>query len=455
MSPLDVLIVEDDDLIRTCLEHALSEAGHRVSSCMDGALARARTLERPFDVVLADIRLPRLDGLSLFRHLREAQPSTDVILMTAYATVQDAVAALREGACDYLLKPISNAQLNEQMQRIAERRALTRALRLPQPAQTEAGVVPLIGSSPPMQKVLAQLESVAQSDAPVLITGESGTGKELVARALHERGPRRDKSLVSVNCPGFPDTLLEAELFGHERGAFTGAVRKRDGRFSAADGGTLFLDEIAEMSATAQPKLLRVLQEGTFEPLGTNTTRKVNVRVVSATNRNLRDRIAQGRFLEDLYYRLKVFEITLPPLRERRGDLPQLVAHFLRHHTPPGAAIPEISAKAWATLSGHSFPGNVRELAHAVEHAVVMSRGGTIEPHHLPFSGPSDPGPPQPKMDLVRPLSQVLSEFEGEYLRHVLKVTHGKRARTAELLGISRRSLWLKLRKHRITDPGS
>jgi DNA-binding NtrC family response regulator len=413
-----------------------------------------------FDVVICDVRLPKIDGLTLFRRIRQESPSTDVILMTAYAEVADAVAALKQGAFDYLTKPFDIDELLLQIHRISEHRALRREL---EQARVELSgrkpEVALIGQSPPMRRVDGLIEMVAASEAPVLVTGESGTGKELVARLLHERSARHEKPFVVVNCGALSETLIEAELFGHERGAFTGAVKRREGRFKAADGGTVFLDEIAELPLSAQAKLLRVLQEGTFEPLGTNTTVRVDVRVVSATHRNLKERITVGAFREDLYYRVNVIEIALPPLRERPGDLSLLVQYFLQRFTPKGRPIPTVSPAAWAALSQYQYPGNVRELSHAIEHAVVLSGGAEIDVRHLPASmiaatmpvgrtGP-EAGGAAPE---IRPLHIALREFEREYLVRAMAQASGKRVRAAEMLGISRKSLWEKLRLHSISD---
>jgi DNA-binding NtrC family response regulator len=308
-----------------------------------------------------------------------------------------------------------------------------------------------------MRRVTGLIDMVAGSDAPVLVSGESGTGKELVARMLHERSARHAKPFVVVNCGALTETLIEAELFGHERGAFTGAVKKREGRFKAADGGTVFLDEIAELPLSAQAKLLRVLQEGTFEPLGTNTTMRVDVRVISATHRNLKERIAEGSFREDLYYRVNVIEIPLPPMRERPGDLSLLVQYFLQRFTPSGRALPTVSPAAWAALSQYSYPGNIRELSHALEHAVVLSGGGEIDVRHLP-SGIASQGVDLTRPETgggspeIRPLHIALREFEREYLLRAMAQASSKRVRAAEMLGISRKSLWEKLRLHGISD---
>ena len=305
-----------------------------------------------------------------------------------------------------------------------------------------------------MVQLLDLVETIADSDAPVLITGESGTGKELIAKTVHRLSGRRDGPFVAVNCAAFPETLLEAELFGHERGAFTGAVKARDGRFMAAKGGTLFLDEIAEIPPMAQAKLLRVLQEGLIEPLGTNNQMDVDVRVVSATHRNLKERIRDGLFREDLYYRLNVLDVAIPPLRDRRSDLPLLVEHFLTRLVKPGRETPSIAPRAWAAISEYAFPGNVRELEHAIQRAVVLSRGKEIDLEHLPedLRGATDvpSGRTADDQAPLRPLSTAVKEFEHQYLMRALSAAHGKKAKAAELLGISRKNLWEKLRAHEV-----
>src|SRR4051794_9051446 len=368
---LDVLLVDDEPDIELLAGDALRDAGHLVTAVKDGAAALELVKGRAFDLMICDVRLPKLDGLTLFRQTRQQSPDTAVILMTAFAAVQDAVAAVKEGAHDYLTKPFDIDEITLRVRRIAEHRALLRELddARAQLAEHKADET-VIGRSAQMLRLMDRVNTIATSHAPVLLAGESGTGKELVARALHERGPRRDRPLVVVNCAAFPDTLLEAELFGHERGAFTGAVKRRDGRFRAAHGGTLLLDEVAEMSLPAQAKLLRVLQEGTIEPLGTNESVRVDVRVVSATHRGLKERIAAGLFREDLYYRLNVLNVDIPPLRDRKGDLPLLVQYYLRKLTKPGKTTPRVSPAAWIALAEYPFPGNVRQLGHAVEHAM-------------------------------------------------------------------------------------
>jgi DNA-binding NtrC family response regulator len=320
--PLDILVVDDDQATRLSLSYALTDAGHKVTDACDGEEAIALVAERIFDVAILDVRLPKVDGLTIFRRLRQKSPSTSVILMTAFATVPDAVASLRDGAYDYVTKPFDPEEFSLRViGHIAEHRALRQELEEARKlvASRDAGS-PIIGHTPQMQQLIERINTVAQSDAPVLIRGESGTGKELVAHTIHARSPRKNQPFVAVNCAAFPETLIEAELFGHERGAFTGAVRKREGRFKAADGGTLLLDEVAEIPLPVQAKLLRVLEEGLIEPLGTNTAVPVNVRIVSATHRDLKELIAQGKFREDLYFRINVLDLNIPALRERRAS---------------------------------------------------------------------------------------------------------------------------------------
>jgi DNA-binding NtrC family response regulator len=450
LAPMQILLVEDDRDLRVVLCDLLREAHHEVVGVEDGAAALELMRSRSFDIVVSDIRLPRVDGLTLFGAVKERWPQTEVVLMATHATVSEAVKAVKGGARDYLMKPFDADELQIVVGRIATERHLQREL---EEARAALALAPetaaLVGRSSEMVAVLSRLEAIAPSDASVLITGESGTGKELIARALHDRSPRRAKPFLVVNCAAFPEALIEAELFGYERGAFTGADARRDGRFKAADGGTLFFDEVAELPLSSQAKLLRVLQEGTFEPLGSNASLSVDVRVVSATHRNLRERIAKGLFREDLYYRLNVLDLALPALRKRQGDLPFLFQYFLKKFTPPGKDVPKISPRAWASICAYSFPGNIRELAHAVERASVMAAGEEIDQPHLPraITGSVErTGEPSP----VASLHEALREFEKQCIRHALTETGGKKPEAAELLGISRKNLWEKMRSHNL-----
>jgi DNA-binding NtrC family response regulator len=450
---LKVLVVDDEPDLCNLIAEELAGEGHDVACATDGAQALSMATGTDYDVVLADVRLPKVDGLTLLRQIRERAPATDTIVMTGHANIPAAVAILKEGAFDYLTKPIRVDELGIQMSRLETFRRLHRDLadaraKLAAPP-TEAQ---LIGHSPEIQRLIKRLTAVAPSDASVVIRGESGTGKELVARALHEGSARDAKAFVAVNCAAFPDTLLEAELFGHERGAFTGAISRRVGRFQAADGGTLFLDEVAELSQAAQVKLLRVLQEGTIEPLGSDRTIPVDVRIVAATHRDLRKEIAEGRFREDLYYRINTIELTIPPLRERTGDLPILVNHFIRRFSNRKTPTTGLSWRAWSAFEGHPFPGNVRELMHAVEHAVLLSGGGEIDFEHLPSAITGAGRHPAADTETILPLAEAMRAFERGYLLRTLADFDGKRAVTAESLGISRKSLWEKLRHHGVPE---
>lgn len=452
---LNILLIDDEKDLRELLSEQLSEADYKVQVACDGAEGKDLISKHTFDVVICDVRLPKIDGISLFRHIRKEAPSTKVILITAYADVGQAVSALKEGAYDYLTKPFEIDELLMQCRRIAENLFLRRDL---ENARSELSKHrsenTLIGQCPGIRRVMEMCRMVSTSDVPILIKGETGTGKEVVARMIHENSSRRDKPFIAVNCGALAENLIEAELFGHERGAFTGAIKKREGRFKSADGGVLFLDEIAELPTSAQAKLLRVLQEGTFEPIGTNNSVRVDVRIISATHRNLQERIKSGLFREDLFYRINVIEIPLPPLRERPGDLPLLLHHFLAQLTPAGAGPPTITSAAWASLLQYDFPGNVRELSHAVEHALVLSGGKEIDLQHLPHSMTTNnksvavnyAAPPPAENTSINPLHSALREFEQQYLQRALKAANGKRTKAAAMLGISRKTLWEKLR---------
>jgi DNA-binding NtrC family response regulator len=445
---LNILLVDDEPDLRVSLGQVLRDEGHAVDLAPDGEAAMARLAAQQFHLVVSDIRLPKLDGLTLLRRIRRDFPTTEVLLMTAYGSIDDAVSAMKDSAVDYLTKPFDIDHLVTAVERIDDRRrvrdehARARAQELASTGESPR----LVGRCPAILQLVDKIETISDTHAAVLLTGESGTGKELVARMLHERSGRRERPLVIVNCAAVPPSLIEAELFGHERGAFTGAVKKRDGRFKAADGGTLFLDEIGETPLETQAKLLRVLQEGEVVPVGSNAALKVDVRLVSATNRDLKAMVADGRFREDLYYRIKVFDLHLPALRERRGDLALLVEQFLREFHPDGDP-PSMSPAAWAALGEYAFPGNVRELRHAIQHASILARGEEIELGHLPpeISGRA----PEPNTDNIpQSLATAMEQYEKELILRTIRGTGEKRQRAAKLLGISRKSLWKKLTKY-------
>ena len=455
--PLDILLVEDEAEVAEPIAEALRREGHHITAVTHGDRAIKRLEEEVYDLLICDIRLPGADGLSIFRRAREQQPEAQVILMSAYGSVAEAVAAVKDRAIDYLAKPFAMSELLRAVHQVGEERRIARSMARARETLDRTGdQVTIIGQTPSMVTIMSRVKAVADSDAPILITGETGTGKELIARALHAQSSRRDKPFIEVNCAAFPDTLLEAELFGHERGAFTGAERRREGRFRAADRGTLFLDEVGEMSPSAQAKMLRVLQDGTFQPLGSSATAKVDVRTVAATNVDLRSRINDGRFREDLFYRLKVFHLHVPALRERRADLPLLAEYFLRQLTSaerdrdPDQPLPVIAPRAWAALSHYRFPGNVRELRHAIRHALVLARDGDIDLEHLPEEvrgkNARDTGTSGLHSSL-QPLEAAQRQFEREYLIRALRESDWNKTRVAQLLGISRKTLWQKLRR--------
>jgi DNA-binding NtrC family response regulator len=445
---LNILLVDDEPDLRVSLGDVLREEGHAVDVASDGEAAIARLAAQPFHLVVSDVRLPKLDGLTLLRRIRRDFPSTEVLLMTAYGSIDDAVSAMKDSAVDYLTKPFDIDHLVTAVGRIEDRRRVRdEHARARAQGEGGAGLARLAGRCSQIVQLGEKIDTIADTQAAVLLTGDSGTGKELVARMLHERSSRRERPLVIVNCAAVPPSLIEAELFGHERGAFTGAVKKRDGRFKAADGGTLFLDEIGELPLETQAKLLRVLQEGEVVPLGSNVSVKVDVRLVSATNRDLRTLVAEGRFREDLYTRIKTFDLHLPTLRERRGDLALLVEQFLREFSPDAGDSLTISPSAWAAVSEYSFPGNVRELRHAIQHASILARGAEIDLSHLPpeISGR---GADAKEDGSSHSLVEAMEQYEKELILRTIRGTGEKRQRAAKLLGISRKSLWKKLTKY-------
>lgn len=432
------------------LSQHLESRGHWLTHVHDGVDATRALRGASIDVVICDVRLPDMSADELLRRVHRDCPETAVIFTADQGSMRDAVQAVKNGATDYFSQPIDVDLLDASIGRVHERLILQRQLLDARREVAETVLGPaLVGRSEPMQRMFSRLDRIARSDAPVIVLGESGTGKELVARLLHAQSPRARGPFVAVNCAAFPDTLLEAELFGHEKGAFTGAVKRRKGRFFTASGGTLFLDEVAEIPQAAQAKLLRVLQDGVVEPLGSDESLKVDVRVVSATHRNLRARVDDGLFREDLLFRLRVLELKIPPLRERTGDLPLLVEYFLARFSFQ-QVVPTVSARAWAALLNHTWPGNVRELEHAIQQAVVLCDGATIELAHLP-SEIGDDDDTQLEVGFAS-LSDAAAMFEREYLLRALRFAGGKRIQAAKLLGISRKNLWEKLRNHGLAD---
>ena len=446
-----VLVVDDDPGHRGMLEALLGRWGLAVTSAGDGKEAVARVCERPFDVVLMDIRMPDMDGITALKEIRKYNPAVPVVLMTAYSAVESAVEAMKSGAVDYLIKPLDFDQLKSTLFKTLEHSEAVRSgERFPVPVEG------IVGNSPAVRRMLEMIHTVAPSEATVLINGKSGTGKELVARAIHNQSQRRDGPWVAVNCAALTESLLESELFGHEKGAFTGADKRREGRFSQADGGTLFLDEIGELPLLLQAKLLRALQQGEVQRVGSDTPIIVDVRVIAATNRNLREEVSEGRFREDLYYRLNVIGVEVPSLRERREDIPVLATAFLeRFALANRKEIKGFTPQAMDALLKYSWPGNVRELENAVERAAILCLGEYISERELPMAVSSAPknndAPTLAELQGAageEPISMTLDEMERAAILRTLQDTGDNKSEAARRLGITRATLHNKLRRY-------
>lgn len=442
-----ILVVDDEANAREALAELLREEGYEVETASDGRKALMLLERFDADVVLTDLKMPEIDGLELINRAREIHPNLTFVVMTAFGSIDTAVEAIKRGAENYLTKPLDLSAVTALVERALEKSLLVReAARLREQVGSRLSVPGIIGDHPSMQRVLKTVEQVANSRATVLVSGETGTGKELIAAAIHHLSNRRDKPFVRLNCAALAESLLESELFGHERGAFTGAQMRREGRFKQADGGTLFLDEISEIPLSTQVKLLRFLQERTFERVGGNETLTVDVRVIAATNRDLRKAMEANAFREDLYYRLDVVRIDLPPLRARPSDIPMLAQHFLEKYAREnGREIVGFTDEAIRALLSYSWPGNVRELENAIERAVVLSNEerlgveGFERTNSLAHAG-----------DLSALIPGIsLKEIERIAIEKTLAATNGSRAKTAEILGISRRTLQYRLKEWR------
>jgi two-component system response regulator AtoC len=450
MTHAAILVVDDDERLRHTLSLLLRTAGYEAVTAADVSGAEEILRERGIDLVISDVRMPGGSGFDLLDGVKRLELDVPVILLTAYGTVASAVQAMQRGAFDYVLKPFDADELKLRVSRaLALRRFRAENEFLREGPGGEPGLDELIGVSAKLRQVVELAKQVAESDASVLITGETGTGKEILARSIHRRSPRAERLLVPVNLAAVPLELLESELFGHARGAFTGAVAERAGKLELADGGTLFLDEVGDAPLALQPKLLRVLQDGVIERVGSNQSRRVDVRVISATNRNLEESIAAGQFRSDLYYRLRVIQVEMPPLRERPEDIRYLAGHFLRHfgQRRPGGP-PGITHEALRLLEGYRWPGNVRELENVIERAVVLCRGDTIGTSLLDVREPAIEAAPE--RGGLR-LDEALDRVERDMILRALEETKHVKARAARLLGVSERSLWYKLKKHGLT----
>ena len=453
MDKAKILIAEDEKAQRDLLEGFLKKEGFSVEAVASGREALQKLEGDLFDIALIDYKMPELDGLQTLREIRRLYSDISVVMMTAYGTVETAVVSMKEGALDYLTKPIDLEELLLIFQKVMERSNLIRENReLRAQLQERYTLDNIVYGSPKMEEVMGLVARVAPSHATILIRGESGTGKELVANAIHYASPRSGKPLVKVSCSALPETLLESELFGHEKGAFTGATQKRIGRFEEADGGTIFLDEIGDLSPGIQVKLLRILQDKEFQRLGLNLTLKTDVRVIAATHRNLEEAMKSGNFREDLYYRLNVISIHLPPLRDRRGDIPLLIDYFLKKYSKENQKpISDISKEVRALLLRYPFPGNVRELENLIERAVVLCREEMITTQDLPFHLREEKSEKEwgfPKKE--KSLPESLEEVERDLIIKALHQHHGIQTKAAESLGISERVLRYKMKKYRI-----
>jgi two-component system response regulator HydG len=439
-----VLVVDDQKNMRTTTGIILREAGYRVGEAESGQAALAMLNTGPFDVVLTDLRMDGLDGLAVLRGVLELSPSTQVIVMTAYGTIESAVEAIRRGAFDYVAKPFKEQELLMRIEKALERRRLVNEMTLLAGEFRERyGLENIVGRSQALRDLLALVLRVAPSDATVLVTGESGTGKELIARALHSSSRRAQKPFIPVNCAAITETLLESELFGHAKGAFTGAIRARRGLFEEADGGTLFIDEVGETAPGFQAKLLRALQEGEVRRVGESQPVKVDVRVIAATNQDLRRGIAQKRFREDLFYRLNVVPLRVPALRERTEDIPLLASHFLGRYNQRAGVQKSISPEAIGRLLEHSWPGNVRELENMVEQAAALSAESVIGPADIRFEAlPSHGG------HTHQTLADAVEAAESRTIEAALMRNGGDLARVARDLGVSSTTLWRKLKRY-------
>jgi two-component system response regulator AtoC len=450
MNQRTILVVDDEPHMRRVLEIMLRDGGHAVLAAGNGREALTLMGAHPVDLVITDLRMPEMDGIALLSSLREQGSEVPVIVITAHGTVESAVAAMRIGACDYLLRPFDIDALELAVARALKEAELTRQNTFLR-AELDRGYDAFVGASAAMEAVYALIRQVAPTKASVMLAGETGTGKELAARAIHNNSPRSAKLFVPINCAAIPADILEAELFGYERGAFTGAHKERVGKFELADGGTVFLDELTEMPIALQSKLLRFLQDSTLERLGGNRRTQLDVRFVAATNRDPREAVRAGLLREDLFYRLNVFPIQLPPLRERTEDIAELVRHFIVKHGGRAMQQVPLDESLIAPLRAYAWPGNVRELENVVERAIVLCGGGALTAAHFPLRAAvranpaiADEGAPAPGVALV----PAVEAFEAQMIARALEAAQGSKPRAAALLDISERSLWYKIKRY-------
>ena len=445
-----ILIVDDEKRLAELLSASIADRGYRTIVCASAEEALEAFDPATIDLVISDLRMPGRDGRSLLNEIRGQAPDIPVVLITAYTSMRDAVEMVKEGAFDYISKPFEMDEILATLERALKLGdAMRENARLRSEIEGRNGFEQLVGTSPAFRRVIEQIGEVCSSRATVLLTGESGTGKEVVARAIHFNSPRKAKPFIAVNCAAIPEGLIESELFGHVKGAFTGAVANRRGRFADADEGTVFLDEIGEMPISVQAKILRVLQERSFEPVGSGRTEGVDTRVVAASNRDLRQAVSHNAFREDLFYRLNVFPIALPALRERKEDIPALAQHFLKLATETiGKRVVGVTPAALAAMSNYHWPGNLRELQNCVERAVIVARGSAVDVSDLPRDlfelGARAERTTRRRTD---DLDNELARIEKNFILEALRETNGVQSKAAKLLGINERSLWHRVKK--------
>ncbi len=452
MKDLNILIVEDGRSQRELLRDFLRDEGFSVSEAENGKQAIKKVSNTYLDLLIVDYKMPKMDGLQVLEAVKAINPEIDVIMMTAYGTIETAVKAMKTGAADYISKPVELEELLFQIQKISERRTLKKENQILKRELEKKSVTTdrIIYKSVVMEEVVNLVGRVAPSEATILLEGNSGTGKELLARLIHHLSPRSGRPMVVVNCMALSESLLESELFGHEKGAFTGAVQKRIGRFEEANSSTLFLDEIGELSPKIQVKLLRFLQEKEFQRVGGNQTLQSDVRIIAATNRNLMERVREGSFREDLYYRLNVVTVNLPPLKKRIEDIPLLMDHFLKHFAEfNGRSIKGFTAEARDLLLRYDYPGNVRELENIIERAVVISRGDVVSRKDLPFHSPEHMRESSKSGDALL-LKDATESLEKQMIQQAMAKQENHQTRAAQMLGISERMLRYKLKKYNI-----
>ena len=447
----NILLIEDDEILRITISDSLKKMGWPVTAAEDGQEGLNLIKKNNFDIVISDIRLPKINGIDVLKEVKNYYPNTEVIMITAFGNIEDAVGIIKFGAYDYITKPFHTDDLIFRIKKIIDYQTLKNDYAALKNQCDDHSLLNIIGKSNMMQGVFDLIERVSKIDSNILITGESGTGKGLVANIIHLKSKRAKNPFIKVSCAALPETLLESELFGHEKGSFTGAIKRRYGRFEMAKDGTIFLDEIGEIPMSIQVKLLRAIQESEFERVGGEETIKVDVRIISAARKNLEKAIEDGEFREDLYYRLKVIPIHIPPLRERKEDIPLLVDYFIKRFNKKLGKLVEITPEALKCLMDYDFPGNVRELENIIERSVALSAGDTINAYDIVMAVEKD-GFISLRNEDIPSLKEVISKTEMTHLMKVLEKTNWNRIKAAKILGISRKNLWEKLKAYNIVS---